>query len=524
VRLLTRATSSIGLLALALVMGAVAHGYNMFSYPLYVTDEGIYVQQAWAVLRQGRLSPYTYFYDHAPAGWILIAAWMQILPFQFQTFGTSIGTGRALMLVIHVVSVALLFVVTLRLSSSRLAAFLATVFFSLSPLAIFYQRQVLLDNLMVFWMLVALYLATRGDRRVVTPMLAGVAFGLAVLTKENAIFFGPIVGYLVYDRTRGLFNRRFVLVYFVFSAASSISLYFLYAMLKNELLPSDLSFDLNSPPADHVSLLYTIWWQLSRNQGGIFNPDSLFWEYSLRRWLPKDTLILAAGGIATLVNLGLGLRDRQHQGGPLVASLLAAIYSFYLARGSMMLEFYVVPLLPFMAMNVAMVLARLHGRLPLRVGQGAVAALLGMLLFHPYWGYVLVVDEFGKVVPHDLYKLPLTSIQTLQLSWIRRNVPPDAKIVMDDDLWADLHDVRPFYKWAHSHWKAAADPDVRDKLFAKNWRNIDYLVMSNKMRIAMEQNNGDGSEDWILTALANADQVWAVERGDIRLEVHRVRK
>jgi len=112
----------------------------------------------------------------------------------------------------------------------------------------------------------------------------------------------------------------------------------------------------------------------------------------------------------------------------------------------------------------------------------------------------------------------------MQLAWIRKNVPADAKIVMDDDLWADLHDVRPYYRWAHSHWKASADPDVRDKLFGKNWRNIDYLVMSNKMLLAMQQNNADKREDWILTALANSDQVWAVERGDIKLEVYRVRK
>ena len=57
-----------GLLLLSLVSGAVTHGVNMFRYPLYITDEGIYVQQAWSVVREGTLSPYTYFYDHAPAG------------------------------------------------------------------------------------------------------------------------------------------------------------------------------------------------------------------------------------------------------------------------------------------------------------------------------------------------------------------------------------------------------------------------------------------------------------------------
>src|SRR5919199_745299 len=104
------------LLVMSLATGAVTHGYNLFNYPLYVTDEGIYIQQAWAVLREARLSPYTYFYDHAPAGWLLIAGWVAILPSQFQTFGNAVDTGRALMLVVHVASTFLLFRVTSHLA------------------------------------------------------------------------------------------------------------------------------------------------------------------------------------------------------------------------------------------------------------------------------------------------------------------------------------------------------------------------------------------------------------------------
>jgi hypothetical protein len=91
-------------------------------------------------------------------------------------------------------------------------------------------------------------------------------------------------------------------------------------------------------------------------------------------------------------------------------------------------------------------------------------------------------------------------------------------------MWADLHDERPYYKWAHSHFKAASDPDVRDKLFGKDWRNIDYIVMSNKMRKAMELNNGDGGEQWILQALDHSKPVWSVEGGDVKLEVDQVIK
>src|SRR5690348_4023161 len=185
-----------------LVLGALTHGYHLFVYPLYITDEGIYMEQAWSVIREGRLEPYTYFYDHAPAGWLLISGWVSVLPFQFQTFGNAINTGRVLMLILHIISIFLLFHVTYRFSGHLSAALIACFFFNFSPLAVYYQRQVLLDNIMVFWILLSLYLVTRDDGRLVTVMLSGIAFGIGVLTKENAIFFAPVFAYLLYIQVR----------------------------------------------------------------------------------------------------------------------------------------------------------------------------------------------------------------------------------------------------------------------------------------------------------------------------------
>lgn len=518
------------LLGLSLLAGAVTHGFNLFKYPLYITDEGIYIQQAWSVLREARLSPYTYFYDHAPAGWLAIAGWVAFLPGQFQTFGNAIDTGRALMLIVHVISTFLLYRVTSRLSGSTVAAVLAAFLFNVSPLAVFYQRQVLLDNLMVMWVLLSLFLLTggedwkRSDLRIVTAMLAGLSFGVAVLTKENAVFFAPMIGYLLYRRFKGRINYRFSVGFWSFSAFSVVSLYFLYATLKNELLPSGLSFDLNTPPADHVSLLYTIWWQMHRSQGTILDPSSPVWQFSLGAWLPKDTFMLAAGALAAAINLGIGLVTRGRRLEALVASGLALGYGLYLARGSQMLEFYVLPLIPFLAMNIGLLIGTLVSRPPKVVGALPALAFIGLFTLNPAWGYVLVIDQFGKVVPHDLYKLDQTGMQEQQLQWMRQNIPPDAKLIIDDNVWADLHDTRPYYKWAHSHFKAASDPDVRDKLFGKDWRNIDYIIMSNKMREAMLLNNADGGETWILQALDHSKKVWSVGGGDVNLEVDQVVK
>src|SRR5258708_37519601 len=123
-----------------------------------------------------------------------------------------------------------------------------------------------------------------------------------------------------------------------------------------------------------------------------------------------------------------------------------------------MLEFYVVPLVPFLALNIGLLLARILHLVPGRrrlfvlsaLAQSLLLASFFAVLLMPTGGYLLVHDEFGKVVPHDLYKLPLTYLQEQQLAYIRAHIPPTARIIMDDDLWVQLHDVRPYYPFAHS--------------------------------------------------------------------------
>jgi 4-amino-4-deoxy-L-arabinose transferase-like glycosyltransferase len=518
------------LLLVSLVTGAFAHGYNMLQYPLHVTDEGIYMEQAWSVLREGRLSPYTYFYDHAPAGWLVISGWISLLPFQFETFGDAISTGRVFMFLLHIINIYLLFHIAYRLSNSLLAAFIATFFFNFSPLAVYYQRQVLLDNLMVFWLLLSIYLITLDDGRVMTLMLSGIAFGIGVITKENAIFFLPAMGYLLYTQVRKHSNFRFSLGFWSYTALAVTSLYFLYAALKNELLPTNFDFDLNHSPSGHVSLLYSIWWQFHRSQGSIMNTNSYYWTI-VRIWLFRDTFILAAGLVSMVINFFIGLQNRQQNRGYLIIALITAGYAFYIARGSVVLEFYIVPLIPFLAMNIGMLASFILS--PLRkskeqafsfAAQGVFAIALIGILISPTGKYFFVKDEYGKTVPHDLYKLPVTYMEREQVAYIRQHIPPDAKIIIDDELWVDLHDVAPYYKYAHSHWKAASDPDVRNKIFHNNWQDIDYIVMSNKMMQAMQLNNGDGSENYILQALQNSQRIWDLKRGDIELQIYQVQK
>ncbi|KUO11602.1 hypothetical protein AQJ91_48070 [Streptomyces dysideae] len=478
------------------------------------------MQRAWSLVRQNRLSPYTYDYDHAPGGWIQLAGFAFPLPNQFETFGNAVNTGRLLMLIVHLLSVVLLFEIVRRLSGSVLAASVAAFFYNVSPLAVYFQRQVLLDNLMTFWVLLSLYLLLGREMRIRQALGAGAALGIALITKENALFFVPALVYLLHRRVRGSTQRRFATSLWPFAVAIPVGAYLLYAVLKNELLPSGLDFDLNNPPADHVSLLYTLWWQVNRSQGSLLGEGSFLYT----SWIEKDGLFLLLGLLAMSACLYWGFRDRQRNLALLVVGTLSVAYTFYLMRGSVLLDFYVAPVIPLFAMSIGMVTDRLLRRLGPLLRIALPAAVGAVVLLAPATDYLLTVNTEGRVALADQYhpKLNLTRLQEQQVDWIRENVPSDARIIMDDDLWSELHDVPPFYPFAHSHWNAAADPDVRDKLFGKNWKNVDYIVVSNQMRRAMELNNGDGREDWIMTALKNAKKVWETKQGDINLQVYRV--
>jgi 4-amino-4-deoxy-L-arabinose transferase-like glycosyltransferase len=505
-----------GLLGLSLLIGLITHSWNLFKYPLYLSDEGIYMEQAWSVLREGKLSPYTYFYDHAPMGWFVIAGWVAVIPGQFNAFGHPVNVGRVFMVLVHLGCVFLLFEVVRRYSGSVAAAFLATFLFNVSPLAVYFQRMVLLDNLMVFWVLVGLYVLARKDGRVITAMGAGLAFGLAVVTKENAIFLLPGFGYLMHKSIVKQGNRRFSASFWWFAAGSPVAMYMLYAKLKNELLPAGMDFNLASPPADHVSLLYTIWWQLHRTGTG--GQGTMFSSLLRDSWMWKDRYVLMIGMAAACTTLALSLNRRQREV-PLVGTTLLTIgYGFYLTR-SVLLDFYIAPLVPLLALNIGL----LYGRI-VRGSQAAPVALLTaclVLMPLPYpHGYLVSWSSDGtRLLLADQYRLPQTNMQNLQLKWIRQNVPPDARLIIDDDVWVALREGTPKYPNAQSHFKAAADPDVRDKIFHQDWHNVDYVVMSNKMRDALVRNN----EAWILEAIdQHGEQVWRIDRGDVHLEVIKI--
>jgi 4-amino-4-deoxy-L-arabinose transferase-like glycosyltransferase len=495
----TALKGELGLLLALLLVAFVAHGFNMFNLPAFTHngDEGIYTGQALAVLNDGKLAPYTYWYDHAPAGWIFLAAWVALSGGPL-AFGSPIDSGRVLMLLLHLAMVHRLYCVARKLGCGPAPAAFAVLLFSLSPLAIFYQRPVMLDNLMLFWVLISLDLLLDGQGRLSRVALSGFCFGLALLTKETAVFLLPAMLFIAI-RERREHHGRFAVGGWLLPMAIVTSWYPLYALLKGELLPVALSARLFGETEPHVSLLDTLLWQMGRKGGGMFNLDNQFWHFLRDDWLVLDPLLVLGGVTAVVLNLLLGAwailearnkeqrtknKSRALYGGPSVAAmpsmaamtnhfaaaLLGLLPLYYMARGGLVFNFYIVFAVPFFCLNLAILLNLLAARLSFHRANALVIVLVGLAL--GYW--------WGTSAP-QLYTERPSEAGRAAISWIRQNLPPDSTIVADDAFWPDLRSAAPGmpgFPNVHSHWKAGGDPEVGIGIFQNDWRNVDYLIMT----------------------------------------------
>ncbi len=496
------------IVAVLMAVALVAQGLNMFHYPAFTftDDEGIYLSQAWAVVREGRLSPYTYVYDHAPVGWLQIAGWMGLTGGP-HTFGSPVNSGRILMLLLHLAMVPILYQLARKLRVSPPLAALAVALFSLSPLALFYQRLVLIDTVMLFWALLSINLLLDGWGRLSRVVLSGACFGIAILSKETALFLLPALGFIALKQRRR-HQGQFGVGSWLVAMIAVISFYPLFAWLKGELLSTGqvASFSsVNGYANASVSLLDSAWWQLRRSGGGMFNPHNQFWTLVGMDWLHRDPILFIGGATASVLNLarGIGWRLRRHRQA-LATGLLGVLPLLYLARGGLVLNYAVLFAIPFFCLNIAVLLQPFANRLP-APAVGICALAIPLALLAGYW-------HAGTLQP--LYTQQPDTPGHDAVAWIKQNVPTDSLIITRDDLWTNLHepgDGGPGFPGAHSHWKVAADPAIRRDVFHDDWHTVDYLVMTP----GLEQEFASSNDTVALDALKHAHRVkqWSADAG-----------
>ena len=450
---------------IGLMASFVAHAYNMFNFPRYELDEGTYMSSAWAILN-GLITPYPYGYGHPPLAWIQIAGWVQLTG-GFFTFGNALNSGRVLMLLYALGCSLLVYLIVRRMGGSRSASLLAMVIFSLSPISLTYQRQVLLDNVGTFWLLLSIYFIVIGKSRLLFIILGAISFGIALLSKEIFLLFTPVMIYGVWLHTTK-FQRKFALITFTYIVIAIGSTFILMAILKGELLPTGwLPWD-HQP---HLSMLGTLLDQAQRGQ----SEGSLSGSWAA--WTSADFVLMAFSIVTVVFNLIMGWWNRKQ----LFLALLAISFWILLVRGGVVLAFYIIPLIPLAAINAAIAINTVMGWISKLVRLELVRALL-----------ILVV--IGVIVPYDLLHSQIiftqhpTSAQTDAMVWIRNNVPHNDVIVINSYLYMDLRvpggegvGDGATYPYAHVYFNIAYDPELYNGLLQGNYDRIDYIVADSEM-------------------------------------------
>jgi 4-amino-4-deoxy-L-arabinose transferase-like glycosyltransferase len=371
------------ILILLLITG-VAHSYNMFHYPYYENDEGTYMSQAWAVITHGKLAPYTYWYDHSPVGWLLISLWT-VLTGGIFSFGFSLDSGRVFMLVLHLASTFFLFKIAKKISGSLLAGVIACLLFALSPLGLSFERRILLDNIMIFWVLLSYFFLLGEKRKLMHYAFSAVSLGLAILSKESAIFFIPMFILAIVTRSHEK-HRLFSITYWTVVLGFIVSSYFLFALLKGEFFPSGTFLGGDKP---HVSLVETFQFQLSR-KGGFFLGENSGFMVNFKGWvtgqasIPVPDPVLIIAGIASTLGLLLSAFWKRRL---LLAALPALSYSFFLIRGGEVITFYVIPLIPLFGLTVGVLISYIYKLLAQRGIRGKFLGILFVILSLFPFGY-----------------------------------------------------------------------------------------------------------------------------------------
>jgi hypothetical protein len=186
---------------------------------------------------------------------------------------------------------------------------------------------------------------------------------------------------------------------------------------------------------------------------------------------------MALSVAAPIFNLIVGIWKRER----LFVALAALSYWALLIRGGVVLPFYLIVLIPLVALNAALALdtllnlVRRSARMEL-IATGAVACIAVSIGAADFAGSDVVF------VQHP------TTAQANAMVWIRDHVSHDAVVVVNSYLYMDLRQHggqgvanSATYPFADVYWNIAYDPELHDGLLQGNWDRVDYIVSDSEM-------------------------------------------
>jgi hypothetical protein len=467
---------SLAVLVPLLVFAAVLHGFHMLHSPGPNDDEATYVSQAWSVQTHGQLSHYTYWYDHPPLGWLLLAIWNTML-FVLPRHASVWVAGREAMLLVHLVSCALIYVLGRRLRMTRWASAVAVMAFTVSPLGLAWQRLTLLDNIGTPLLLAAWVLALSPKKRLLAYAGAAAAVAAAHRVKETNALVAPFIAFTLW-RSSGKENRRFAVALSASTCLALVMIYPLYAALKGELFPGP----------GHVSLVWALEWQLllRPGSGSLLNPHSGL-RLALASWLHADAPLLV--GALLVAPVALWRRESR----PVVAAYVALLVMPL--RGGYLPAPYPISLVWPAALVLAAGLewlVRPLAKLPTVACRSAIVIVAVVLAIA---GLTALRGDRSYLTADDTRNYRAAEY------WITAHVTRDDVLLADNTIWIDL--IQRGYSRDRVIWfyKFDLDPAIQRR-YPAGWQDVDYVVESSLLVSAMT-----GQLPWTAAAITNSHVV-----------------
>jgi hypothetical protein len=492
----------IGVIAVLSCVGLAVHAAGMNDSPARFDDEGTYTAYAWAVQNWHKLGHYTYWYAHPPLGWIQIAGWTWVTD-AFSRAPYAVAATREFMLVCKLAAIVLLYLLARRVGIGRAGAVLGVAIFAVSPLAVYFTRAALLDNIVTPWLLGAFFFAASPRSSVRGAVASGLCLAMAVLTKETALLYLPAVLLTLWMHTDRR-TRRFCFGLFAAIFVLLCAGYPVFALLKNELLIGP----------GHVSLEWAVRWQLfdRTGSGSIFDAKSTA-HAVIRSWLDQDPWFPRLA----LITVGPALLIRRTRA-VAVAFLIQVVQ---LTRGGYLPYPYVIAMIPFAALTIAGTadwvwsvwwgpraavpgpagrmqrLGTWPRRQLARIPRPPVLAVRGkqVLVVAAVTWLVLTVGHAWSYPLHDLRTNDRDAGKAQALTWLEQHTTRAQYLVVDDSFWVDL--VRAGHPSDHVVWftKLDVDSDVRIP-GVRQWAGISYLVLDHQDDLSVHmQADGKPSKD-----------------------------
>ena len=398
-------------LLIVLLVAALVRYLNLSRPESLVFDELYYVDGANDLLANGVESDGNQpeFVVHPPLGKWLISAGIAI--FGDNSFGWRFSTAF-----IGVMSVLLLYLVTLRLFDSTRIALLAASLLAIDGLAIVMSRTALLDNFLTFFVLLAFYLLiTR------SYLFMGIALGAALATKWSGLYF--LVAFLALAlifnlRSADRRARRSILLVI---AAAPLAL-FTYLISWSGWFRSTKGWDRGSDSNPLIALwnyhveIYNFHSNLNADHPYrshpwswlvMGRPTSFFYESpkgcgaeqcSQEILALGNPLIWWFGTIAIVSLLGYAISRRERLAFTILIPFAAGFLPWFLFPDRTMFTFYAISILPFLILAIAYLaheLSQRYERANLVISAGLLAIFVTFLFFLPiYVAEVITYDQW----------------------------------------------------------------------------------------------------------------------------------